>query len=78
MPHPIPIPDRQIEANIALIAAEILMHPLALQLPSAIVELLAGVAAGDMQADPHAVRVLRLTLIHIDALEIAASLGVAA
>ena len=73
-----PIPDSEIEANAALVAAEILAHPFALQLPGSVVDLVLGVAASDIRADAHAVRVLRLILTHIDRLEIAASLGVAA
>jgi hypothetical protein len=72
------ISDSEIKASAALIAAEILAHPLALQLPRAAVGLAAGVAAGDREADPHTVRALQLLLAAIDRLEIAASLGVAA
>jgi hypothetical protein len=74
----LPIPDRQIEGNVALIAAEVCAHPLVLQLPPAAVDLAVGMAAGDIRIDAHAARMLRLILIHIGDLEIAASRGVPA
>jgi hypothetical protein len=75
-PH---LTDAYLDANRLLLAAEVLVHPFALQLMPASLDALAAIAAEEPWVRPEdARRVLRLAITGIDSLEIAASLGVAA
>ena len=64
----------EIEANAAVVAAEVLAHPFVLQLTPATVGALSAIALDERRIDPDtARRILRLALVAIDAAEIAAS-----
>jgi hypothetical protein len=73
------ISDSEVDANRRLIAAAILIHPFAILLDLTTVRRLVAVLDEDLPADPAPERrLLRAALAAIDALEIAASVGVAA
>jgi hypothetical protein len=67
MPALAPISDAEVEANAAALAADILDHPLALQLDWGTIWVLIAIRAGDPAVPPpDAVPVLRLAMAAID------------
>ena len=74
----LPIANDEIEANAAVVAAEVLAHPLALQLTPATVVALSAIALKEPRVEPDtARRLLRQAVTLIDTAEIAASLEMA-
>ena len=69
------IPDDEIEANAAVVAAEVLAHPIVLQLTPATVGALSAIAIEERRVEPGtARRLLRQAITFIDTAEVRLSM----